>query len=314
MPRCRFAILCAALIGATSLASSSRAVVLNGATPRNVSAPIDLAHLSLWNLQGDVGGFLGTPIGPRAFIAADHAFGGLPSITHGITTRATGSSSLIAGTDLRVYTLASGAPSFTTWAPLWNESVDGSEVGRPTVTFGRGRQRGATVYFPAAGTTPIGFAWGADDRVRSWGVDSIDSLASSDNVHLNFIAVDFKGTGTDEFALSGGDSSGAMFVRTPGGTWKLAGINYGVDVFNYASGIQPGYVQASIYDARGMYEWGGPSAPGIYVDPGTHPDPVPMKSYASRISHSYDSLVPFVPEPTTTAALLLIAMSALKRK
>jgi hypothetical protein len=296
-----------------ALTCSASAVVLNGVTPRNTSAPVNPDHLALWNLQGTVGGFLATPIGPRAFIGAAHAIGGTPSITLPDGTRASSGSVTIPGTDLRVFTLAPSEPSFVSWAPLWNASIDGPETGRPAVVFGRGTQRGDPVYLPPAGPTQIGWAWGASDNVRSWGVDTIEAISTTDGLNNDLLAIDFKSTGSNELALSGGDSSGAMFVQAIGGAWKLGGINYAVDLFSYTGGTNPPTLQAFVYDARGMYYPQTPS-PAIYIDPIAYPDPVPMWSYGSRIAYSYDSLVTFVPEPTTLATCAGVALIALRRR
>jgi hypothetical protein len=183
--------------------------------------------------------------------------------------------------------------------------------------FGRGTQRGAPLYIPST-TTQVGWSWGSSDGVRSWGTDTVVATLAESGVPSdphNYIAVDFKGPGFggDEVALSGGDSSGGLFVRNAAGVWKLAGINYAVDSFSFSGGVNPPSFAAAVYDARGLYSPQGGSLPAVYIDPSLL-SPVPMWSYASRIGNSYSSLLSFVPEPTAVIATLLCLGATMLRR
>ncbi|MFT3788674.1 MAG: hypothetical protein QM770_21295 [Tepidisphaeraceae bacterium] len=280
-------------------ASPARAIILNGAVGRNSSAPTDPALLRLWNLEGTVGPVIGTPIGPRDFITAHHALNNTLPFTltlDGVTYATSGSAG--AGGDLRVWHLASSAPSFTTWAPIWNPAVDGSEVGRPMVVFGRGADRGSPLFVAANSPNQAGWNWGTlgSSEPRSWGLDTVASiipLSTSDPTQL--LTFDFKSTGTNEATMSGNDSGGGLFVQNTAGQWKLAGINYAVDVYWASSTINNGnYLQAAITDARGLWTLDDNNQP-LYVDPATHPDPVVGVSYTSRVAYSYAAVRAYAP-------------------
>jgi hypothetical protein len=107
------------------------------------------SKLTAWNLQGQYGLFNITPISPNQFIMARHVFG--PTYeTLGDTVFFRGASyQTVAKTDitrdLRVYTINGTFPEY---APLWNPSVDGSELDKPLAVFGRGRTRGEPIYAP----------------------------------------------------------------------------------------------------------------------------------------------------------------------
>ena len=111
-------------------------------------------------------------------------------------------------------------------------------------------------------------------------------------------------------ALSGGDSGGAVFINNAG-TWKLAGINLGVDgPWSYTGQNGTGF-SADIFDARTLYIGG--DGHWTQVPDGT--DPIPASSYATRVSTSVtwiESVI--VPEPATAALLLLAGGCSLYRR
>ncbi len=63
---------------------------------------------------------------------------------------------------------------------------------------------------------------------RAWGSNVVSAIVN-DPTYGDLLGFDFDAT-TDAYegALSDGDSGGAVFIEDAG-TWKLAGINLGVD-------------------------------------------------------------------------------------
>lgn len=316
-------LLLAVAIGIGTLvpAPNARAVVLSSeGAGRNITPPSSNEGLAGWNLQGSMGGFLGTPIAPQYFIAAQHVDPtmSITSITLGSQTyhvdktfRGTGCVD-DAGSDLRIYRIQE---TFPTYAPLYNAAVDGTEFNKILTVFGRGTQRGAEVNVG----TLRGWQWGTSDSVQSWGqnvVSGTGSYRSSQSLLLfNF---DQNGI-ANEAGLSAGDSSGGVFILSQG-QWKLAGINYGVNSPWSTTGIggkSTGF-NADIFDARGLYLWDDGTSSWFQV-PSEPTNPVPGYSAASRISARLPWILSVVPEPgsvallTSGAPVLLLLVWRLRR-
>lgn len=264
--------------------ATAAAVLLVGTADPNANAtsanppPGDLRNSGL-QFQGVFQGGIavgGTPIGPAHFLAADHVqfpvgttlnFRGVPYVTTGST--------LIPGTDLRVWSINPNAPAgpFPTWAPLYTRAA--SEIGRPVVVYGHGTQRGAAYSNPPA----TGWLWGTFDQVERWGRNRVrESLV--DPTYGDLLRCTFDATGdvlgSFECHLSSGDSSGGLFIQEAG-VWKLAGVNLSVDEFFESNSATTPY--SALTDARGM--WEGPVNLRTQV---TGPSPVPSGFYSSRVS------------------------------
>ena len=252
----------------------------------NTSPPTGALADSGWQYQGYWGSFLGTPIAPQYFIAAQHVGGsvGQTFTFQGVayTTTAYWDDPY---TDFRVWKI-NGV--FPTYAPLYSLY---DEAGKTLVVIGRGTQRGAQVatsilqtnactnvvniktlgiskkdaqrefptatfvgnimtYVSAAVTTnsvPKGWKAGAYDGVMRWGQSQVASTSK-------YIVGKFdKNGGTNQAYLSSGDSSGAVFVQD-NGVWKLAGINYGVDGPFGTTAADSFY--GAIYDESALYMGG----------------------------------------------------------
>lgn len=261
------------------------AVILlgSGDPAYNTTPPTGTLADSGWQYQGSWGGFLGTPIAPQYFIAARHVGGsvGQAFSFQGLlyTTTAYWDDP---NSDFRIWKVAETFPAY---APLYSLS---DEAGKLFVVIGRGTQRGAEVVatlvqtnyctntadlkslgiskklaqqeFPDAtfrGNTmtvvsatvitnfvPKGWKAGASDGVVRWGQSQV-SFAGSYIVG----AFDQNG-GPNQAYLSGGDSSGAVFIQD-NGVWKLAGINYGIQG---PFGLTPtDLFYGAIYDESGLY-------------------------------------------------------------
>ena len=161
---------------------------------------------------------------PEAFTSNTFVYSHLTgqSISYSVNNRHN-----IANTDLDVWTISSGTVDH--WAPLWNPAVDGSELGKSLVVFGRGRPRGAEVRDPASGALK-GWQWGVLDSKMSWGENVVSSIEDFTNAgDQGALAFSFDADGVpNEAGLSEGDSGGGVFIQASNGSWKLAGLNYGL--------------------------------------------------------------------------------------
>ena len=235
---------------------SSRAVTFfETADPaRNTTAPTGSLANSGWQFQGKWGAFLGTAISPNHFIAATHIGGNIGDIFlfNGVQHITTGRH-VDTTSDLTIWQVT---PPFRDWAPLYTTD---NEIGKRFVVFGRGTKRGAAVQVGGLlGSATKGWLWGDYDGVMRWGENTVnDVVDASGNTVLGGAVLratfDADG-GSNEATLSYGDSSGAIFIQD-GSTWKLAGLNYGVDG-PYNTGPTGAGFFACIFDEGGLYKGG----------------------------------------------------------
>jgi len=317
-------------VAAVSLCPAvASAVILLDTPTRNTTAPTGPLAGSGWQWQGFFNAFLGTAISPKHFITAQHLFTGefglsQPFFYDGGVYQPE-SFFDIPGTDLRLYRIAQ---TFNTWAPLYDRAVDGSEVGKPLVVFGRGTQRGEPVYVtvpatPPDGSTSVsvraelrGWEWGTFDSVRSWGQNTVTDLIDfgvGDTLYFEF---DNPG-GPNEATLSVGDSGGGVFIQSSTGQWKLAGINFSVDNPFRRTETGPAF-SAAIFDAGGLYLY---DSPPQFI-PDTHAR-VPTGSYSSSIASSLSTInnqlampasASAIPEPTAMATMATGGALMLRRR
>lgn len=316
-----------------ALVTPAAAVIVPGAQQRNTSPPTGPLANAGWQWQGQFGGFLGTPIGPNHFLTAAH-------IGHGVGTPIyyrDGSGTVVSyptiaqfldpSSDLRIMQIAG---TFDSWAPMWDASIDGSEVGRALFVTGRGTARGAEVLGPSSTAQPFalgrkptelkGWLWDADDRVQSWGTNTVGAIVNGGAGVGELLYFDFTRTsGDNEAMLSGGDSAGAVFLQNNSGQWKLAAINYGAE-FQFARTSGGATFNAALFDMGGFYY--APPNPDLYVAEGAADDPA--GSYSTRVSSRLawinstlsGGMKPnvVVPEPTSVGLLALPAALLLRRR
>lgn len=219
----------------------------NGSAKYNTTAPTgDLAG-SGWELQGKWGGFLGTPVAPSWFVAAKHVGGTVGQVfTLNGVSYVTVAKVNHPTADLTLWQVSGVFPSH---APLYTLA---DEVGKSLVVFGRSAVRGTTVNVSGMSPTPLrGWLWGGPGfgTVR-WGQNVVARTAAFGGG--DFIVATFDRTGgSNEATLATGDSSGAVFIRD-GVTWKLAGINYGVEA-DFAKTSTGSSFKAAVFDAGGMF-------------------------------------------------------------
>lgn len=312
---CRTAALL--LAGIAGPAPAARAVILiQGADGRNLSAPTGDLALSGWQYEGYWGGVLGTPIAPHFFIAAKHAGGpadGIFQALDGSGDHHAIASFTLPGSDIALYEVAE---PFTAYAPLYTGS-DETLLG-DAVIYGAGTQRGGPVLVNSA---QQGWYWGDADFQRSWGTNAVRAIADGGPSlgDLLLFSIDQDG-GPNEGAISAWDSGGGEFVNV-GGTWELAGINYGVESYSADGGASSFF--AALWDTRGLSVQG--DSGWQYVDPSL-PAPQPGTFAGTRLS----SQMPFIqsvigadlpgaaaPEPGTLALALcggVVGIRALLRR
>src|SRR5882672_9608313 len=175
------------------ITSAGRAVILYGTPDRNgAPAPGSIAETP-WNLQGQWGGFLGTPIAPNYFVTAVHVGGNssVPFVFGGSlysvdASYGTDGGFAIPGSDLRIWKVNETFPAF---APLYGTSTNNvSETNKHMVVVGRGTQRGNEV---TVNNTEKGWEWGAADFAQSWGENTVSSIISGNAQQGDFVAFDF---------------------------------------------------------------------------------------------------------------------------
>jgi len=325
------------------LATASHAVIVAVDEGRILSAPTGSLANAGWQYHGKIGAFTGIPIGPNHFIIAKHTGVGnvgavlnYQSANYSVT-----SITDIAGTDLRI---CATSGTFTSYAPIWNPSIDGSEVGRPLFVAGRGIARGRAIYAPVGSADVVapastsstmsvlpvdfgeqrqgpgpavdpsyefrGWEWGVNDTQQSWGTNVVEAVFN-DQTFGQILGFDFDNDSSMtayEAALAGGDSSGGVFVQNNAGVWKLAGVNFAVDG-PFSRTPEGPYSFAALVDMGGYYI--GSAADHVLV-----PDlaeAIPSWSYSTRVGGYRTQIsnitgVSLLPEP---GSLGLIGLSVI---
>ncbi len=210
----------------------------------NTNPPTTTLTNSGWQYQGAWVGYSGTVISSNCFITAKHVDGavGDPFVFQGLEYPTLASYDEPNG-ELRIWRVSG---RFPTNAPLYTRR---NELGKALVVIGRGTQRGLEVRL---NNKLKGWQWGAWDSVQRWGRNRVSGIQDGGAGVGEVLRVSFTaGAGRNEAYLSGGDSGGAVFMRD-GKTFKLAGINYGVDgpynTTNSGSGFE-----AALFNRRGLY-------------------------------------------------------------
>ena len=223
----------------------------------NTNAPTGALTNSGWQYEGQWQSiFLGTPIAPHYFLAAQHIGGSVGNVfSIGGTNYGTASYADSPDSDLRIWQVMNTFPAY---APLYTNM---NCAGQLMVVIGRGTQRGGPVIVNGATN---GWYWGASDYVQRWGENTV---AASSNPFLYAL---FSETGvTNTCDVSKGDSSGGVFIQQ-GGVWALAGIIYGVDVVDTTNCV---VTNAAMLDQRGT----------CYYPTNYYPSPVPSGFTASSV-------------------------------
>lgn len=292
----------AVLLAVLAIPALSRAVIVidaGGLPSRNLSAPAGGLADSGWQYQGDWVGFSGTPIAPNYFITAKHVGGSIgQSFVLDGTPYTTIASYTDPNSDLAIWQVSG---TFSNYAPLYTGS---SEVGQGAVIFGRGVPASSDI---VVGGNLKGWGWvtGSYDGLHSWGRNTIDGTITDPTLGRFLVTFFDRVAGQDEGQLAYADSGGGVFIND-GGTWKLAGINYGVDgPYKYAL-TDPSAFSAALFDQSGLYWQTGLNTFG--------PAPSqPSAAYLTSISGNLDWINATVPEPATISLLGIASLFLLKR-
>ena len=244
------------IVGILFLAVSPiRAVILYGtADPSvNTSAPTGGLANSGWQYEGQFGSFLGTVIASNYFVTAKHIGGTVgDSFVFNNVTYATTAVFPDPSSDLQIWRISG---TFPIRAPLYG-GAPGSEVNLNLVVFGRGTQRGNSV-FVGNDSHLGGWLWGGSDEVERWGTNVVQSIYTDPSFGQLVRATFDNNVGPNEAHLSSGDSGGAVFVfNSTTNRWELAGINLGVDgpFSTSSSGTNP--FDAAMFDTTGLFVQG----------------------------------------------------------
>lgn len=306
---CRHSTRCFSFVlGLCLLATNAQAVILfsTGDPEANTSPPPREQGGEGWELQGQWGRFLGTPIAPRFFITARHV---LVNAADGFRFRGVDYPVTAfhddSGSDLRIGRVCGEFPAH---ASLYTRS---DELGREFVMFGRGTQRGEAVEVNGA---LKGWRWGASDGRMRWGRNRIEGMLAASELGFKvpptigpaFFMSRFDPDGLpDEAHLSTGDSAGGLFL-SDGGEWKLAGILYAVEgPFN----LEPdgaGFFGA-IFDKQELYE--RKNQEWILV-PRQAPGSLGSAFFASRISVRLDWIHQVLASAEDNPAVVALQSSA----
>src|ERR1017187_1442315 len=139
-----------------------------GDTNYNTSAPSGALTNSGGQYEGSWGNYLGTPIAPQFFIAANHVGGTTNDVflCNGLAYHPVAAFKTF-DSDLTIWQVRETFPSY---APLYTSS---DETNKHLVVFGRGTHRGAPVVVD--GLTN-GWLWGASDNVQRWGENDVTAI------------------------------------------------------------------------------------------------------------------------------------------
>jgi hypothetical protein len=275
----------------TAHAIPVRAVLfqLTGDPTYNTNAPSGTLTNSGWQYEGiwntsyalfghnfPAGNFLGTPIAPQFFISAAHIFGSTNNVFvfNGVTYHPVAQYTTF-NSDLSIWQVAE---TFPYYAPLYAGS---GETNSPVVVFGRGTDRGAGV---VVGGLTNGWTWGGTNWVERWGQSTVTSVTNfgtgvGDLLQCAFVG----GVGSNECALSYGDSGGGLFIEN-GSVWELAGVNHNADGPFSLTPDGSNSFSASMIDTRGLYEELGQ---GVWQFM-SGAQPIPTAFYSTRISANLD--------------------------
>ena len=296
--RSRLGVVCLCIASAVIGAPRAGAVLFESTDDPsyNTTAPSGALTNSGWQYEGFWGNYLGTPIAPQFFIAANHVGGTTNDIFlfHGIPYHPVAAFKTF-DSDLTIWQVRETFPSY---ARLYSAS---DETNRHLVVFGRGTQRGGPV---VVGGQTNGWFWGATDGVERWGENDVAAVTNLGVGVGDMLRVVFDGNGgSNECHLSDGDSSGSVFIQDSG-VWKLAGINHGVDG-EFRNAVDAAVFTAALTDRRGLFQQSGPGPSDWIAVNGAQP--VPSAFYSTRISANLDwiySVIDFnlgrdLPSPTT---------------
>jgi hypothetical protein len=243
--------------------SAAQAVVIYGSTDpnANTTAPTGTLANSGWQWTYTFDHFDVTAVAPNWVVVAEHVRGSFPSTNtiYGPTGTPYTIDNVnyvrIGTTDLTLLKVNAQLPSF---APISTNAVTADE-NKFMLDIGRGKDPGAPIVISSV---LKGWGQGLTNSTQRWGTNNTYPSSALDSTLGNFLLSTFDASGGfNEMSLDIGDSSGPMFVQE-GGTWKLAGVNYGAaDIYSTSSNGANSF-SANIFNFSGLYDQvTGPWAP-----------------------------------------------------
>lgn len=213
----------------------------------NTAPPVQ--YVDLWNLQGDFGNFIGTPISPYHFITVQHVE------TQNIITINRDEYQTLSyyddwASNLRIYKIKGKFIKYTT---LYEKN---DEIGKSIVVFGRGVGKGEEVRLS---NELRGWKWDNVGGIMRWGENTVDDVVISYAGDVLKTMFNPQKNLLNLCSLTVGDSGGGMFIKD-GNEWKLAGVNYGVDSgygFNNMGDRDGEYFRASIFNEKDLFKFDG---------------------------------------------------------
>ena len=128
-----------------------------------------------------------------------------------------------------------------------------------------------------------GWEWGDWDFVQRWGQSRVSGIRDGGAGAGEVLQATFH-AGRNGAQVSRGDSGGAIFIKD-GKTFKLAGINHGVDGPYNTTNSGPGF-EAALFDQRGLYVWS--STAGTWTLTPLRTGRIGSSFYAVRVSSRLD--------------------------
>ena len=116
------------------------------------------------------------------------------------------------------------------------------------------------MFFRTVITEPVLIGWniGTWDGVMRWGTNVIIGAETNTSGNYSLYSTFDRDGGDMESCATGGDSSGAVFVKDSG-KWKLIGIILGGDrVISYSFDGSDNVFAGTLFDVSGLYMWGNP--------------------------------------------------------
>jgi hypothetical protein len=189
------------------------------------------------------GGCTGVPIGPHHFITAKHITLESNQVFYFNRLSYTPTQMFITTTNTETEDLAIWRvkETFPYWAPVYTKT---NETGKELMVFGRGTQRGASIVIK---NRLCGWEFGPSDGVLRWG----KNIAISKGALL--MAEFDKIEGYNNCYISFGDSGGPDFIKDDDGEWKLAGINFYINNFQFTFMSSGKSFKGAIFDFSKVY-------------------------------------------------------------
>lgn len=258
---------------ASTLAGPAAAVVVQQAEvvgQNTTAAGLTAAETEIPDWLATLNGFLVTAVGPHHVLAAAHIGGSVGSSVVFAQGPNAGTYSLTVPiadpvADLRLWEIDG---TLSSWAPLYDASVSGTEIGKTVTIFGRGAPAGEAIVRPNDFIPSIielkGWLWGTplpSPPDWSWGRNVVDNILPGPLLEIAFdrgTEVGAPPALPNECHISNADSSGPWFIDDGLGPAlagvssaalgpfreTIAGATFNATLLDYGGFFLPGATQA----------------------------------------------------------------------